>query len=149
MPAPWLWSAPVLWLVLGTALITLALLGIDTDGLILVGGITALVLTLLTALAPLPPLLGVALFVLVAGAGYGWLRRWSRQQRTTALPSSSHAEQAEVISGFGEDDRESGRVLWQGQSWAAVNLKAGRLLEPGAQVLVMGRDGTHLQVLPK
>lgn len=151
-PLPWLWSAPVLWLLLGTALLTLALLGIDTDGLILIGGITALLLTLATAVLPLPPLLTAALFVGVSAAGYGWLRRWSRRQREAALPSSSHAEHAEVISGFGSGDDPDcghGRVRWQGQSWAADNLEGGRVLQPGAQVLVMGRDGTRLQVLPQ
>ena len=152
MPAPWLWPAPVLWLVLGTVLITLALLGIDTDGLSLIAGGSALLLTLATAILPLPPLLGIALFVGLSAAGYGWLRRWSRQQRGAALPSSSQAERAEVISGFGsgtDPDAGTGRVLWQGQSWAAVNLEGSRVLRPGTEVLVMGRDGTHLQVLPK
>ena len=149
MPAPWLWSAPVLWLVLGTALITLALLGIDTDGLILIGGVTALLLTLTTAVVALPPLLGVALFVGVSAVGYGWLRRWARRQREAALPQSSHAERAEVISGFNEGEGAAGRVRWQGQSWAAVNLDAAKNLKPGMAVVVMGRDGTRLQVLPE
>ena len=142
----WLWSAPVLWLLVGVTLLSLALLGIDTDGLILIGGITALLLSLATGLLPLPPLLAMALFVGVSAAGYGWLRHWSGLQREAALPSSGHAERAEVISGFGSNGQ--GRVRWQGQSWAAVNLDDGRRLEPGAQVLVMGRDGTRLQVLP-
>ena len=146
-PAPLFWSAPVLWLLLGTVLLSLALLGIDTDGLLLIGGLTALALTLVSALLPLPPLLTVALFVAVSAAGYGWLRRWSRRQRQTALPSSSQAERAEVISGFA--DSPEGRVRWQGQSWAAVNLEGRYTLAPGSAVTVMGREGTRLQVLPK
>ena len=155
-PVPWLWSAPVLWLLLATALLVLALLGIDTDGLILVGGIAALLLTLATALAPLPPLLAMALFVGLSALGYGWLRRWSRRQGEAALPSSGSADHAEVISGFGSGemagaslDSSQGRVRWQGQSWAAVNLGGERQLHPGAQVVVMGRDGTRLQVMPE
>lgn len=159
-PVSWLWSAPVLWLLLATAMLVLALLGLDTDGLILVGGIAALLLTLVTALAPLPPLLAMVLFVGVSAVGYGWLRRWSRRQQEAALPSSGSADHAEVISGFGSGetagsrtagsriDCSQGRVRWQGQSWAAVNLDGSRLLQPGAQVVVMGRDGTRLQVLP-
>lgn len=150
MPFPWLWTAPVGWLVLAAVLLTLVLLGIDTDGLILITGLTALLLTLVTALMPLPPLLAMALFVGVSAVGYGWLRRWSRRQKEAALPSSSSAERAEVISGFDEGaNRGEGRVRWQGQSWAAVNLDAARCLPAGTEVLVMGRDGTRLQVLPK
>lgn len=148
MPAaPWLWPAPVLWLVLGAALLTLALLGIDTDGLILIGGITALLLTIATATLALPPLLAAALFVGISAVGYGWLRRWARRQREAALPQSSLAERAEVLSGF--SGSHAGRVRWQGQSWAAVNLDPAKDLKPGMAVLVMGRDGTRLQVLPQ
>jgi membrane protein implicated in regulation of membrane protease activity len=150
--AAWLGSAPLLWFLLGTVLLGLALFGIDSDGLILIAGLTALVLTLATALLPIPPLLGAALFVAVGAAGYGWLRRWSRRQREAALPSSAGADRAEVISGFGSGDPadpDRGRVLWQGQSWAAENLEGGRALPPGSRVLVMGRDGTRLQVVPR
>ena len=146
MPAP-----PLLWLGLGLLLLTLALLGLDSDGLLLIGGLCALGLTLLTALLPLPPLLAAALFLGLAAAGYGWLRRWSGRQREAVLPSSERAERAQVISGFegyGEGSGSEGRVLWQGQSWAATNLESGRALPAGTTVRVMGRDGTHLQVLP-
>ncbi|MFM7361609.1 MAG: NfeD family protein [Cyanobium sp.] len=154
-PAAWLGSAPLLWFLLGTVLLGLALLGVDSDGLILIAGLTALLLTLATSLLPVPPVLAVALFVLVGAAGYAWLRRWSRRQREVIPPSSASAERAEVISGFGGGDApgdpadaDHGRVLWQGQSWAAENLEGGRVLPPGTRVLVMGRDGTRLQVLP-
>jgi membrane protein implicated in regulation of membrane protease activity len=47
------------------------------------------------------------------------------------------------------DASGEGRVRWQGQSWAAVNLAPGQALPPGTQVTVMGREGTRLQVLPR
>ena len=150
LPA-WFWSAPVLWMILGTVLLTLALAGIDTDGLILIGGAAALLLALITAAVPLPPLLAMAVFVTGCAVAYKCLRRWSAGQREAAPPLSSQAEHASVISGFGSgavDPSSEGRVRWQGQSWAAVNLDATHGLEPGATVLVMGREGTRLQVLP-
>jgi membrane protein implicated in regulation of membrane protease activity len=52
-----------------------------------------------------------------------------------------------VISGFAASDSDRGRVRWQGQSWAAVNLEPTRTLHQGEAVLVMGRDGTTLQVI--
>jgi membrane protein implicated in regulation of membrane protease activity len=50
-----------------------------------------------------------------------------------------------VIGGFEQESR--GRVRWQGQSWAADNLEPEQRLAPGAVVVVMGREGTRLQVL--
>lgn len=47
------------------------------------------------------------------------------------------------------DASGEGRVRWQGQSWAAQNLAPDQLLPAGAQVTVMGREGTRLQVLPR
>jgi membrane protein implicated in regulation of membrane protease activity len=138
-------------MIVGGVLLVLALAGIDTDGLILTGGLTALLLALITAALPLPPLVAMAGFVIGCALAYGWLRRWSASQREAAPPLSSQAERASVISGFGSGTEHpscEGRVLWQGQSWAAVNLESGQALEPGATVLVMGREGTRLQVLP-
>jgi len=149
----WLWSPPLLWLLLGSVLLGLALLGVDTDGLLLIGGLTALLITVVTALLPLPPILAAALFIAVSGASYGWLRRWSRRQREAALPQSSQADLARVISGFSDGTNAErpgeGRVLWQGQSWAAVNLESSSPLAPGRVVQVMGRDGTRLQILAR
>ncbi|MEB3307878.1 MAG: NfeD family protein [Cyanobacteriota bacterium] len=150
--AAWFWTAPVLWLLLGGVLLSLVLLGIDTDGLILIAGGCALLMSMLTAILPLPPLLAVAFFLAGCSLAYSWLRRWAGRQRESALPRSAQAERASVISGFGSGtDHPSceGRVLWQGQSWAAVNLEEEHGLEPGASVLVMGREGTRLQVLPE
>ena len=65
-----------------------------------------------------------------------------------AIRQSDAAQYAEVISGF-DSGSDQGRVLWHGQSWAAENLEPGQALKPGSQVLVMGRDGTNLQVLPE
>ena len=50
-----------------------------------------------------------------------------------------------VIVGF--DGSGAGRVRWQGQSWAALNLEPSQPLSPGSEVVVMGREGTRLQVL--
>jgi membrane protein implicated in regulation of membrane protease activity len=89
----------------------------------------------------------VLLFCGLVGAGYGWLRRWSRHQGERAIPPAARAEHAEVIAAF--DAGGEGRVRWQGQSWAALNLEPARPLAPGSQVVVMGREGTRLQVLPR
>ncbi|MDM7953744.1 MAG: NfeD family protein [Cyanobium sp. CZS 25K] len=142
MPAP-----PILWLALAAVLLGLVLVGADSDGLLLIGGLAALVLTLAAALVPIvPPLPQVLLFAVLVGAGYAWLRRWSARRQARAIPPGARAELAEVTTGL--EANGEGRVRWQGQSWAALNL-SGQALAPGSEVTVMGREGTRLQVLPR
>ncbi len=136
---------PLIWFVLALVLLALEWLGAEFDGL-LAAALAGLALSLLTALLP-----GVALaaqLLLFAGATAGLLillQRWSRR-RERAIPASGASERATVISGFSSSDA-SGRVRWQGQSWAATNLNPDRALSTGEPVLVMGRDGNRLQVL--
>ena len=135
------------WLLAGLPLLALALVGFDGDGLLLVAGLAALAVALLTAAtAALSTTLQALLFAVRLALGYGWLRHWDRRHGERPLPPSSRAESAEVISGFEGDGR--GRVRWQVQSWAATNLEPGIPLLPGHAVTVMGREGTRLQVLP-
>ena len=101
---------------------------------------------MVSVLVVMPLAFQVLLFLGLVSLGYGWLRRWDRRQRDRALPASPRAEWAEVIQAFAADGE--GRVRWQGQSWAAINLEPGQALAVGAQVRVMGREGTSLQVLP-
>jgi membrane protein implicated in regulation of membrane protease activity len=140
-------APPLLWLALGGVLLLLALLGIDTDGLLLIGGVAGLAVAVIAAATTLAPWLQVLLFCGLVGAGYSWLRRWARHQGERAIPPAARAEHAEVIDAF--DAGGEGRVRWQGQSWAALNLEPSRPLAAGSQVVVMGREGTRLQVLPR
>jgi membrane protein implicated in regulation of membrane protease activity len=140
-------SAPLIWLVLAGVLLVLVLAGVDTDGLLLIAGIAGLLLTLTAALLTLPAAAQVLLFVALVGAGYLGLRSWSARQGSRTIPPSARAELAEVIAPF--DAHGEGRVRWQGQSWAALNLDPSSALASGAQVTVMGREGTRLQVLPR
>ncbi|MCP9797834.1 MULTISPECIES: NfeD family protein [unclassified Cyanobium] len=143
MPAP-----PILWLALAGVLLLLELVGADGDGLLLIGAVAALLLTLVAILAPvLPPLGQLLLYAVLVGAGYAWLRRWSARRQARTIPPSARAELAEVTTAF--DANGEGRVRWQGQSWAAQNLAPQQSLPPGSQVTVMGREGTRLQVLPR
>ena len=135
--------APVslLWLLLATGLLLLALAGAEVDEL-LPAAVVALVLSVATAWLPLPPLLQLGLLAGLTGLGVLALRRWSARQRHRSLPP---AETATVLSGFNGSD--TGRVRWHGQSWRAVNLQGCRPLPPGSCVTVMGRDGNQLQVM--
>jgi membrane protein implicated in regulation of membrane protease activity len=138
---------PLLWLGLACLLLAAVLIGLDSDGLLLVGGLAALLLTLLSGSAPLLPLGGQLLvFAALVGVAYSLMRRWSMARGERAIPPAAGAELAEVIMAF--DQRGEGRVRWQGQSWAARNLEPDRPLTSGSSVMVMGREGTRLQVLP-
>ena len=55
------------------------------------------------------------------------------------------ANQAEGIAAFDADGL--GRVCWQGQRWAALNLDSAQALAIGQSVTVIGREGTRLQGL--
>jgi len=139
---------PLLWLGFAALLLSLVLIGIDSDGLLLVGGLAALLLVLLTS--ALPQLAAAPQFLLFAalvGVAYTLVRRWSRHHGERSIPPAARAELAEVIAPF--DQEGEGRVRWQGQSWAARNLEPSRLLPCGSAVTVMGREGTRLQVLPR
>jgi membrane protein implicated in regulation of membrane protease activity len=125
---------PLLWLGFGALLLSLVLIGIDSDGLLLVGGLAALLLVLLASAA-------------LVGVAYTLVRGWSSRHGERAIPPAARAELAEVIAPF--DLEGEGRVRWQGQSWAARNLEPSRLLPSGSAVTVMGREGTRLQVLPR
>jgi membrane protein implicated in regulation of membrane protease activity len=104
-------------------------------------------LALLSGSAPLLPLAGqLLIFAALVGVAYSLVRRWSMDRGERAIPPAAGAELAEVIAAF--DQRGEGRVRWQGQSWAARNLEPTRPLARGSAVLVMGREGTRLQVLP-
>lgn len=62
-------------------------------------------------------------------------------------PPAPSCKQTLVISGFVAPQREAGRVHWQGQSWAGVKLKTNGTLHPRESIIVMGRNGTTLQVM--
>jgi membrane protein implicated in regulation of membrane protease activity len=142
MPAP-----PLFWLLVASALWLLVLLGLDGDGLLLVGGTAALALSLLLAALALPAWLQAVLFFGLAAAGYALLRRWSLQSADGGALLPPSTDQAQVISAFSAEG--NGRVQWQGQSWAAQNVEPHTPLTPGERVTVMGREGNCLQVMAR
>ena len=136
--------APLIWFLLGLGLLAAEWLGAEFDGL-LAAALAALALSVLMALAPGLALVGQLLLFAAASAGVLLLlQHWSRRQ-ARSIPASGASEQATVISGFTSNET-SGRVRWQGQSWAAINLAPETVLSAGSEVTVMGRDGTCLQL---
>ena len=140
-------TAPLIWLLVAIGTLVLVLTGLDSDGLLLLTGVTSLLLTVMAALFPLPAAAQILVFLALLSSGYLGLRRWANRQGSAQIPPAANAELAEVIADFDRQGR--GRVRWQGQSWAALNLDPGQPLGEGSRVTVMGREGTQLQVLPR
>lgn len=140
-------TAPLIWLLVAIGTLVLVLTGLDSDGLLLLTGVISLLLTVVAALVPLPASIQILLFLALVSGGYLGLRRWAERQSSGRIPPAADAELAEVIDEF--DLQGRGRVRWQGQSWAALNLEPGHRLAEGSSVTVMGREGTQLQVLPR
>ncbi|OUT70423.1 MAG: peptidase [Synechococcus sp. TMED19] len=135
---------PITWLLIGLALLASEWVGASFDGL-LPAAITALLISALSAVLPLPFPLQLLLFLLLTIGLLLAIRRWSASKPERNIPLNPGAERAVVIVGF--DGSGAGRVRWQGQSWAALNLEPSQPLSPGSEVVVMGREGTRLQVL--
>lgn len=138
--------AALLWLIGGLGVLGLLAAGVDLDGL-MAAGLAALALSLLSALLPLAPGLQIAAFAAITVGLLLGLQRWSAQRRQRSIAPAATASTAQVLSGFTAPNPASGRVLWKGQSWAAENLEPSRTLRSGEAVVVMGREGTQLQIM--
>lgn len=135
---------PLLWLAVAAMLLTLELAQPSFDGLMF-AAIAALVVSAVTAIGPLPLALQLSAFVIITVAGTWWLMRWSAHRNPDPVSQGQRHDLAEVISPLPEGGE--GRVCWRGQSWAATSLELERTLTQGTRVLVVGRDGTQLQVM--
>ena len=135
----------LVWLLLSGMLLAIECLQPGFDGLIVavLGGLS---LSVLTALLPLPIGLQITLFVVITAAGILRLSRWSAKRSPSSAQRGLKRDTAEVLGTIAPGGE--GRVRWHGQSWAASSLDLEQNLERGDQVLVMGREGTHLQILP-
>jgi|TARA_B100001093_G_scaffold363032_1_gene347821 hypothetical protein len=135
---------PLIWLLIAGSLLLVELALPTFDGLMF-AALGGLLVSLLTAVLPLPYWLQIALFLLISVSGTAWLYRWSKRRSPSIglrRDSEDIAEVLEPMEAGGE-----GRVRWHGQSWAANSLTLDRSMNIGDRVLVMGRDGTRLQVL--
>lgn len=106
----------------------------------------ALVVSILTAITPMPLILQMIFFLLITVLGTLWLTRWSARRNPSPGGLRQRDDIAEVLTPIkaGGD----GRVRWHGQSWAASSIDLETPINAGDQVVVMGREGTQLQVLP-
>ena len=143
MPSPtWI---PLIWLAVAGLLLAIELAQPSFDGLMF-AALGALVVSILTAITPMPLILQMIFFLLITVLGTLWLTRWSARRNPSPGGLRQRDDIAEVLAPIkaGGD----GRVRWHGQSWAASSIDLETPINAGDQVVVMGREGTQLQVLP-
>ncbi len=139
-----LW-VPLIWLLVASGCLGIELVSPSFDGLIF-AAISGLIMSALTALLPLQFWLQISLFLLMSILGFFWMKRWSAQRNPRTGRRRLREETAEVLDAI--QPGSEGRVRWHGQSWAACSLDVEIVLEPGEKVIVVGRKGTRLQIVP-
>ena len=135
----------MIWLLLAGVLLVVELVQPSFDGLMF-GVFAGLVVSVVTALLPLQVWIQIFLFSLITVLGTLWLSRWSARRNPWPGRRRLKEDTAEVLDTI--QPGGEGRVRWHGRSWAACSLDVETRLQPGERVLVMGREGTRLQVLP-
>lgn len=141
MPSLWV---PLIWLAVAAVLLGLELAQPSFDGLMF-AAIAALMVSAVTAIGPLPVVVQLSAFFILTVTGTLWLMRWSAHRNPDPSSQGEHQNLAVVISPLPHGGE--GRVRWRGQSWSAASLELDRPLFDGDNVLVVGRDGTQLQVM--
>ncbi|HJL68470.1 MAG TPA: NfeD family protein [Prochlorococcaceae cyanobacterium Gl_MAG_24] len=115
------------------------------DGL-LFSALGALLVSIITAITPIGLILQLILFLLITATGTLWLTRWSSRRNPSPEKLRLREDVAEVLTPIAAGG--DGRVRWHGQSWAASSIDLETKIDAGDQVVVMGREGNKLQILP-
>jgi len=134
-------SLTTLWFLLGAGL-CLSELIVPTAFVAAVMGLSALVVGLVSIVLPSPPLqvvLWVGLSVVMIRAARRWVDRPSPKHYWDAIEGQTLTA---IAPGQG------GRVLYEGQSWAARCQDPQQAIAPQTPVYVVGRQGTTLWVMP-
>lgn len=134
-------SLTTLWFLLGAGL-CLSELIVPTAFVAAVMGLSALVVALVSIVLPSPPLqvlLWVVLSVVMIRAARRWVDRPGTKHHWDAIEGQTLTAIAP-----GRD----GRVLYEGQSWAARCQDPDQAIAPQTPVYIVGRQGTTLWVMP-
>ncbi|WP_242059591.1 NfeD family protein [Limnothrix sp. FACHB-1088] len=134
-------SLTTLWILLGAGL-CLAELFVPTAFVAAVMGVSALVVALVSVVLPSAPLqvgLWLGLSVVMIRAARQWLDRPAPKQHWDAI-------EGQTLTAIAPG--QPGRVLYEGQSWAARCQDTSQAIAPQTPVYIVGRQGTTLWVLP-
>ena len=135
-------SPTILWLVWGGGLCLLELL-LPTAFTAFAMGLSALMVALLSTIVR-SPLLQVILWMVLSAGLIFFSRRFLPKRKVTSIQDATQAQTiTEIPPG------ETGRVLYEGNSWRARCADDKIALAPNQPVYVVGRQGTTLIVMPE
>lgn len=133
----------IFWILLGVALCVMELL-IPTAFLESALGVSAIIVGLLTMGLAITFNWQVALWMVLSLLMFWALRRFSPRQQSPALMDATEARTITSIPAG-----ESGRVMYEGNSWPACCSDREMAIATGQTVIVVGRQGNTLIVMPE
>lgn len=132
----------MLWL-LGGSILCLMELFLPTAFVQLVMGLSALVVAAISLILPYPNL-QVIIWLILSLGGVFLTRRFLPKARSTVIEETKLAETlTEILPG------KTGRVIYEGNSWSARCDDENRTIEMAQKVIVVGREGNILIVVPE
>ncbi|WP_238393192.1 NfeD family protein [Myxacorys almedinensis] len=136
----WLATNPTMvWLVAGV-LLCLVELVLPTAFIAFVMGLSAIAVSAVAGFLPLG--LQVFLWIVLSVGLVFWSRRFVNRKAALKLDATEAETLTEILPG------KTGRVLYEGNSWAARCEATSGIIPAHQRVYVVGRKGTTLLVLP-
>ncbi|MFB2938606.1 NfeD family protein [Aerosakkonemataceae cyanobacterium BLCC-F154] len=134
-------SPTLVWLLFGTALCLVEFI-LPTAYTAVIMGVAAMIVALVAPVMP-SPLLQVIVWLLLSGGLFLLFRRLTPKRKSPAIRDAVEAQTiSEILPG------QTGRVLYEGNSWRARCSDETKAIAPNEKVYVIGREGTTLIVLP-
>jgi membrane protein implicated in regulation of membrane protease activity len=134
-------SIPVFWMIAGVILCVMEFI-VPTAFVELTMGISAIAIALLVPTLPLG--IQVALWLVLSVLLNVVLKRFLPKQKSRLIEDSHEAHtMTEILPG------QTGRVLYEGNSWQARCADEEMAIAPNQKVYVVRRQGTTLIVLPE
>lgn len=141
-PIEWI---PLIWLGISVLLLSLLLAQPSFDWLMF-GALGALIVAIVSTILPSSLWLKILIFSAITLTGTIWLRRVTMFRHPSQTILNQRENVAEVLTEI--TPVSEGRVRWHGQCWAAISLDLKGSVKEGDQVIVIGREGSLLQILP-
>ncbi|EKV03917.1 membrane protein implicated in regulation of membrane protease activity [Leptolyngbya sp. PCC 7375] len=136
-------SLAIFWILLGVALCVMELM-IPTAFLESALGVSAIAVGVLVMLLPIAFSWQVALWMVLSMLMFWALRRFSPRRQPPALMDSTEARTITSIPAG-----QSGRVIYEGNSWPACCSDQDVAIATNQTVIVVGRQGNTLIVMPE
>lgn len=143
LPMAFSLSPTVFWLVAGCVLCLIEVV-VPTAFTAFLMGISAFLVAGVALLLPLPMALQVALWMGFSIAFVFLSHRLMPKRKAFAIQDATEAQTlTEILPG------QTGRVLYEGNSWRATSRELTKAIAPNQKVYVVGRQGTTLIVVPE